>query len=409
MTSAASFRLAPLAVLALASALVCCACSSKRCGPETCDGCCSATGECVGQTSAQACGAQGSLCQECEATEACVTGACRPINGGDDDNCAAAGLCTDPAGGCGAPCGNGCCDSQGKCHPTGLDPQACGNRARQCESCTDSEACIPVRDGGICVVEKSDVFKPCSTNADCNTLPNGICKKTTTSGATPYKDGYCTHLCGRAGLPICPGDSECVGGVNAFGEDDAFCWKQCETDVDCRGGTDYACYWSGPQNLGCWLKPRPAPAGIPGAACTQDSQCGPPPDFNPFCYQATLPDGGASGFTGGSCMVECDITGDEQCGPSGLCVPFTSNAGQVLLCQQACTNINQGAGDPADGGCRQGYVCRGFLQADGGYEPRGFCSRDCNAPFGGNDTVGCPGGYLCAQSGYCCRSDGGCI
>lgn len=265
-----------------------------------------------------------------------------------------------------------------------------------------------MRDGGVCLAPKSDVFKPCTGDTDCAALgPQGICKRTTSTGTIPYSGGYCTHLCGRSGMPLCPGDSVCVGGADAYGEADAFCWKKCDTNLDCRGGADYNCYWNGPENLGCWLKPRPAPAGIPGSACTSDRQCGPPPDFSPVCLTSTLPDGGESGFTGGSCAVDCDIGFDEQCGPTGLCTPMPDGPQIRLRCQQACTNLFRGQGDPTDGGCRAGYVCRGYVQSDGGLEPRGACVPNCNAAGpGANGKVGCPTGLQCQTSGHCCSTSG---
>lgn len=384
------------------------ACKAKQCNPENCDTCCTAEGACVLAVSKLACGAQGSSCNTCEPAQACVSGACQNIGPDPAVSCSTQARCTLLDGTCGAECRNGCCDSAGTCHASGLEDSACGNRARACDACTNAETCTQVMDGGTCVLAVSDVFKPCTSDSDCSALTNGICKKTTSSGNAPYEGGYCTHLCGRTGLPICPGDSECVGGAGSFGEDDAFCWKSCDTDLECRGGENYLCYWSGAQNLGCWLKPRPAPADVPGSACTSNAQCGPPPDFNPVCVPATLSDGGASGFTDGACLSDCGFTGQQQCGPSGVCVEFDA---QNIWCQRACTTVNlgDGEGDSADGGCRSGYLCRALSNGDGGTAPTGFCDPSCKAAYGApGETLGCPSGYTCENSGRCC-ADAGCF
>lgn len=387
-------------------------CSGKRCGPENCATCCSADGACVAEISRLACGSSGSVCQACGTNSACVSGACVP----SDQNgspCQQQGKCTRSDGTCGDVCNNGCClpnDPAGTCQADGLAQSACGSRARTCSACGADQLCTPVLDGGACVVAQSDVFKPCTQDSECSALGSqGICKKTTSSGNALYAGGYCTTLCGAAGLPLCPGDSVCVGGADSYGESDAFCWKACETDLDCRGGSNYSCYWNGNINLGCWINPSAAPAGVPGSACTDDSQCGPPPDFR-FCFPEHLEDGGSTGFAGGSCMSDCSFAGDPQCGPTGLCIPFSAGTSSLYLCQAACTGPGKGQGDPTDGGCRDGYVCRGFIGADGGLDPTGYCARACDAPLGdGTTTLGCRSGYSCQPNGYCCTADGGCI
>ena len=49
---------------------------SAACGPETCGGCCSASGECVGAT-AMTCGRAGAQCVSCGAGASCAAGQCR--------------------------------------------------------------------------------------------------------------------------------------------------------------------------------------------------------------------------------------------------------------------------------------------------------------------------------------------
>ena len=53
----------------------------EECGPQTCNGCCDATGTCQGGSTPQACGIFGGACQQCAA--GCQGGVCRsPLGGG---------------------------------------------------------------------------------------------------------------------------------------------------------------------------------------------------------------------------------------------------------------------------------------------------------------------------------------
>lgn len=59
--------------------------SKPPCGPESCDGCCSDTGDCLAGTAVFECGAGGAACEACAANQVCRAGACALFEGGDYD------------------------------------------------------------------------------------------------------------------------------------------------------------------------------------------------------------------------------------------------------------------------------------------------------------------------------------
>lgn len=66
--------------------------NAPGCAPDTCDGCCSNTGECVLDTTAQACGRGGANCEACLGALQCVQGRCASVDltDGPKDGCPAA-------------------------------------------------------------------------------------------------------------------------------------------------------------------------------------------------------------------------------------------------------------------------------------------------------------------------------
>ena len=105
----------------------------RPCGPDTCAGCCSATGECLaGASDAAACGENGAACAACGPAKACSAGKC-------------------VAATCDATC-NGCCKPDGSCVPyageagSGRSKATCGARGSQCVACAGDGEC----DEGAC-------------------------------------------------------------------------------------------------------------------------------------------------------------------------------------------------------------------------------------------------------------------
>ncbi|MFL5320665.1 MAG: hypothetical protein ACJ790_13470 [Myxococcaceae bacterium] len=392
--------------------------SSKDCSPANCAGCCDSNKTCQTQ-SAATCGASGAACIACAAGQQCSGGVCTSgTGGGGGTSCHDQGKCTKQNGECGQPCSVGCCvpnDPFGTCSAT-INNQLCGKNGDTCAACSTGVSCTATTGGGQCGgggdAGVNVVGKACATTADCAGLTNAVCKLQTATGNATYPGGFCTRLCDpQSTADDCGPSNWCVSGIAPYGDDDAFCWPQCNGAADCRTG--YGCYLVSSNDQdpgGCWLKPlpqvdagRPAPAGVPGKACTADTDCGPPPDYQPFCITDSLTDGGASGFVGGSCSNGCDVD-PATCGPTGVCVNFGNSTTPLYICQQDCTT-----GFMTQSTCRQGYYCRQFSEADGGLANDGFCRRRCDNAFGAaGQTLGCPNGYACeTTNGTCCPSDGG--
>ncbi len=136
-------------------------------------------------------------------------------------------------------------------------------------------ACVPgtadARDGD-----------PCESFGDCNR--RSICDRNLFNNP----GGYCrTFECTVGDDATCApgGDGTCRLGTPPF---PAQCFDQCESDADCREAEGYSCSASandepdaGPDEPDAGPPPPSVchyiPPASPGAACTVDSDCGPPP------------------------------------------------------------------------------------------------------------------------------------
>lgn len=130
------------------------------CGPETCEGCCDASGECVSGDTDAVCGKGGQACGACGAEEECeVTST--------EGAAIAAGQCVDV--GCSATC-EGCCD--GDTCLTGDLGEACGTAGAQCQDCgdgafcTDLQVCMPKSDARFNLVLLQGVFPEKTVDGD---------------------------------------------------------------------------------------------------------------------------------------------------------------------------------------------------------------------------------------------------
>ncbi|MFZ5443248.1 MAG: hypothetical protein ACOZQL_24790 [Myxococcota bacterium] len=59
--------------------------AQKSCGPASCQGCCTETGDCLAGTAVFECGSGGAACVACEANQVCQAGACALFPNGDYD------------------------------------------------------------------------------------------------------------------------------------------------------------------------------------------------------------------------------------------------------------------------------------------------------------------------------------
>ncbi|MBI3181478.1 MAG: hypothetical protein HYZ28_04990 [Myxococcales bacterium] len=410
------------------------------CGPSNCTGCCR-NGICDTSNSNLACGKGGVACVVCSGSEVCTSfGTCQVPGSCNSTNCAtgccSGGLCVpynqQTASQCGSggsvcigctpgnscvngtcvgtqgcgpgttnPCSTGCCSGFGAnalCL-LGTSNTNCGTGGAQCQTCNTSagQSCQAQQcQGGSADAGSSLTGKACSFASDCAGLGTGAqCRQSTQTGAGTYSGGYCTKTCQTNA--DCPTDAMCMNFGATYDEPSPLCVNKCQppnstSSPQCRTG--YACYGlSGnppPPDGVCWIYPPPQlDAGISnktGQPCAGDTQCQNPP-LDGFCIEATLPDGGQSGFTGGSCSAPC--TDDTKCGTNGICIGFGSG---TAYCFSSCTAPLGGQST-----CRSTYNCSALYLADGGLYPTGMCWPSCLNP--GN---ACPSGYTCNASGYCC-------
>lgn len=241
---------------------------------------------------------------------------------------------------------------------------------RACASATD---CNGVCGNGLCTVP-SGVGGPCSSSAECQT--GMTCRLTLATGGATYPGGYCT-LIGCSDSTRCPSGSLCLGMGAEIGEPTPFCARTCTSNSECRMGYGCVQFFGAPYPGVCFISPLPSPdAGPPsnkvGSSCIDATQCTNPPTDG-FCLSATLPDGGATGFTGGYCSAYC--ISDAHCASDGgaFCAGIQPDSTQQSAwCIQACTGPGMGQGS-----CRAGYVCRGYdtFLSDGGFgpSPTGYC------------------------------------
>jgi hypothetical protein len=85
------------------------------CGPDTCGGCCNATGDCVGGQSVATCGVAGQKCDNCTEAGACSQGSCAtpPPDAGPPPMCVVASCSTKNCAG--FPIQGACCKSDQTC------------------------------------------------------------------------------------------------------------------------------------------------------------------------------------------------------------------------------------------------------------------------------------------------------
>ncbi len=104
------------------------------CGPETCDGCCSASGLCLKGTSPFACGEGGLACSRCGPSESCSAGVCGSSPDPDSDGGVSSACGPSTCAGC---CQNGeCIDLRVQTAP------ACGLGGGACSACEGDDVCV---------------------------------------------------------------------------------------------------------------------------------------------------------------------------------------------------------------------------------------------------------------------------
>lgn len=194
-------RLLPFLVVVAALAAACAGAPAGQCSPNTCGGCCSATGVCEPGITERACGGAGNQCLECPVGNACVAGACQP-KACTPATCASLGAtCGDVPDGCGSTVSCGGC-AQGESCGAGGRPNVCGTGTCTPTTCAQAgKNCGTISDG-------------CSTTLDCG--------------------GCTTGTCGGGGMPNVCGMTSAAGGGSASGGGSATC--QCPQGYTCQAG-----------------------------------------------------------------------------------------------------------------------------------------------------------------------------
>ena len=318
-------------------------------------------------------------------------------------------------GGGGSTCDG--CFFQGTCiiRANSNNNTICGEGGVQCATCTGTANCVNYvctggtgggtgggvptggGTGGGGATGLQPIGGACATAGNCQT---GLtCKQTTTRGDATYPGGYCTKAC--AMQTDCGTGNDCIGGAQSalqfYGESTGFCVSEClsaGTQSNCRSG--YLCEFNAAGQPGlCWLNPIPPFSGggqatNSGNPCTADT-CQ-PSNVNPllsFCFDATMPDGGFSGWTGGNCSADCSYDNvGTFCGPTATCITL----GQAPNTSEVCLGTCSGPGTRST--CRAGYSCFGLRAPDGGVSATSICYPDCTI-------TGCQAGTCNTTSGQC--------
>jgi hypothetical protein len=290
----------------------------------------------------------------------------------------------------------------------------CGINAAACAACGAGQIC----GGGYCLLPDGGsiggVGDSCNQPSDCVNVPTGnsggptFCKKNamvfdgiTLSTGYAYPGGYCTRRCTQDAQ--CGSGARCIYYLGLLGDLENICLAQCGPSTafpTCRPG--YLCVSFGVASL-CvvaapdggiyeWDAGRGANDNVMGMGCNNDATCQPPPSG--ACTPATYPDGGPTGYVGGSCSADCSMAvSDEWCGrDAGTCVPaaYSTSQGPLVLwsCERICNPLQ------GNTGCRSSYVCE---QQYAQYPDYGVCTPSCT-----NAGYVCPNGTSCTVgSGLC--------
>ena len=228
-------------------------CTNNRCTSVTCQGCVTAAGACVAGTSDQACGSAGGTCVACRFNERCQSGRC--VGRGDGG-----------MGGCGPGNCPGCC-AFGFCL-SGNDGFACGRNGQVCAQCPGGSACNagqcgpPPTDGGA----PRPVGAPCASSTECSSNNTLFCLPELAG----WPQGYCTATCSGIG----PNNAGCQGQVcetAAASSSATLCFQACGGNTACRPG--YVCQPAVGSAGVTYAFCRP-PCSTPGITCGTGQTCG---------------------------------------------------------------------------------------------------------------------------------------
>ena len=288
------------------------ACTTARCGPDNCKGCCVGD-KCLPGTDPLSCGQSGQQCISC-ATQGQT---CQSTGGG--------GRCVGTPT-CGPANCNGCCN--GNTCVTGADSTACGTRGAACRNCAAT--------GQTC----NGATRVCETPVTCNAAncPGCCAGNNCVIATTPA-------ACGKGGQACfaCAPNEACNAGVcqPAATCSPATCNGCCIGNLCAAGNQNTACGLGG---LNCENCSGQNPQRVCQAGTCQLFACGP---------------GNCAGCCqGNTCVIG---TGDTSCGGGGAaCSDCTAN-GRVCnpgsrTCQVPCGPGNCGGCCSTSTTCAVGFA-----------------------------------------------------
>lgn len=378
-------RLLTLVVVTCAVWLTAC---PAPCGPGTCFGCCSATGECLPSQPTQ-CGENGAACAVCQGAEVCASGVCTVLNRGGGaasagGTASAGGQGGGSAGGvvtAGGMGGGAVVTGGGRAGGTAVGGGAAGGSTM----CTLSTGLPGTRCSGLCTDVQRDSSncgacgRRCGFNETCE---SGACQPTACrpgmfcsladGGFGSCCDGTCKSTssdpsaCGGCGLS-CPTALCSTGGcVTRCGADAGVCGngtacvsrsgqRACAITT-CTAATENATCSLGGERAGrccggaCVDLDQSPNCGGCGNVCTGSMQClGGSCQTSANCANAMVSstcsvDGGTGSCCDGQCTADVRSS-DSNCGGCGRACPSgatcvngncTTDAGVTSDCSQTC-------------------------------------------------------------------------
>jgi hypothetical protein len=195
------------------------------CNATTCaNGCCSATGVCITNTTPSRCGAGGAACTSCMMGNTCVSGTCTPCAGCIDISTGACQggmsntLCGKMGSFCqacdqqaGQTCQNGTCFGGTTCNATTCMGCCDGNNCKLPTQYTNAQ-CGQGAAGAACTT--------CLNGATCDAMDAGACVggggMGGGGGGLPGLDGGLGGFCDPTDPTTCPG-TDCCDGIGSIG------------------------------------------------------------------------------------------------------------------------------------------------------------------------------------------------
>jgi hypothetical protein len=388
-------------LLGLSAALV--VSCGKKCSPQSCQGCCSAGGECLLGEAVSACGAAGGACAACGASEACASGRCLEAGALPD------GGRTDGGGG-GGDSGASDVDS-GPPRCTRDDDCRSARNASVCD--VRSGLCVPGRRcSGDSECQLDDLDDPCSRY--------GVQCRCDFFDASDAGGGVSQGTCRRRRGPCeaCAADSECGADRALFGPPEGLGAGKCTALSADTLGAKYCLY----QRVGACtcgtVDPgdgycRPKGESCTQVGCNQDKDC----PSGSICTVRNAPDAGSQ--CGGLCIPRCrwDFVKREAvppgCRQGETCWVDSNSLDPASLyygagrCKPACAGDADCRASSANPFGGPNLTCAGELMPDGGTSaPRCRAAGECM------DDEECPArpadqpylGY-CDRGTFACKSD----